>query len=409
MKNWKNIFQKSKGSGEGPLRGFVGAAEWMKGNVEDDKVLPLFQKPFRTRVQEGWEHFLKEEGKLRQLMDSKADSQVMMEQLTALLDPIFDKVSAEVGAHGGKYDLVLTLEGDWQRLFPLTYFQKQAPKEVLERWNIFVGRQAQAQDMSEYGINMGGDSVYAKDIRAWIRWTEQEAKVSIYCEKLVPLLKDREGAAYWIAYAMLDYALGELAEMKYIGELEILEAPCEEPALMLEELLPHFMDKLSMGRDELSDPQRYCQLYTAYRMEPDKNAPGLHRDIFVGSSCFVPMLNEFWNGENRMIDAFHTDGIAAGYFCYPLAGFSEENKGEQILDFRENAAAQIESLAGSDGFVYTGGAAGADYGYLDFIAWDFKAVLDAAVSVFEKSGIEWAAFHSFRQGVEGVMLCEKKS
>ena len=102
MKNWKNIFQKSKGSGEGPLRGFVGAAEWMKGNVEDDKVLPLFQKPFRTRVQEGWEHFLKEEGKLRQLMDSKADSQVMMEQLTALLDPIFDKVSAEVGAHGGK-------------------------------------------------------------------------------------------------------------------------------------------------------------------------------------------------------------------------------------------------------------------------------------------------------------------
>ncbi len=53
------------------------------------------------------------------------------------------------------------------------------------------------------------------------------------------------------------------------------------------------------------------------------------------------------------------------------------------------------------------GACGIYYGYLDFIAWDLKAVLDAAVSVFGASGIDWVMFHSFRQDADGITLFEK--
>lgn len=68
----------------------------------------------------------------------------------------------------------------------------------------------------------------------------------------------------------------------------------------------------------------------------------------------------------------------------------------------------IEAEAGTDSFLFTGGASGVYYGYLDFIAWDLKAVLDAAVSVFGRTGIDWVMFHSFRLDAEGIMLFRKK-
>lgn len=108
------------------------------------------------------------------------------------------------------------------------------------------------------------------------------------------------------------------------------------------------------------------------------------------------------------MDAFYQNGIAAGYFCYPLYGFTGENRGAQILDFRDDTVEMIEKLAGPDSFTYTGGATGIYYGYIDFIAWDLNAVLDAAVSVFVKSEMEWVMFHSFRQDADGITLYEKK-
>ena len=377
-------------------------------NNQENRSLPLFELPFDRRVEEGWKHFLIEEAELRRLIDERADSEEISEQLEILLCPVFTVVYAEVGFHEGKYDLILNLEGDWSRLFPLVYFKKRAPKEVLELWNILVGRQARDEKNGDFQLKTGNDLVSAEDFQIWTEWQGKEAKVSIYCEKLLPLLPERESNAYWIVYTMLDYAMGELAEMKYIAGLELLRVRREEKALMLSELLSHFMEKLSLSREELLDAERYCGLYTGYQMKPDEEAQdGLRRDVYVGSSGFLPLLNEFWRGESRMMDTFHNDGIAAGYFCYPLYGFQGEDRSAQILDYRDEMAEKIEELAGADSFAFIGGACGIYYGYLDFIAWDLKAVLDAAVSVFGASGIDWVMFHSFRQDADGITLFEK--
>lgn len=372
--------------------------------------LPIFDKAFRVRVQEGWQDFLKKESTIRKYIDEKMESEDIMGLLDSVLSQVFQEVYAEVGFNGEKYDLILNLEGDWSRLFPLVYFKNHAPKEVFEHWNVLVGRQACVENLSNCAIRIYGESVSAGDLRAWVLWSEDEAKVSVYSPKLLPLLQneDRRGEAYWISYILLDYAIGELAEMKYIGELEVVETPLGADSYALEQLQPLFLEKLSLSKEELSDPNRYCELYSAYRMEPVQDGDeGLRRDVFAGASCFVPIVNDFWNGETRIIDSFHEDGIETGYFCYPLYGFQGENRGEQILDFRDNVVAQLEEAVGADSFTYIGGASGIYYSYIDFIAWDSKTVLDAAVSIFEKTGIDWVMYHSFRQDVDGVTLFEK--
>ncbi|RKJ46371.1 hypothetical protein D7X98_03120 [bacterium 1XD8-76] len=377
-------------------------------NNQENRSLPLFELPFRERVREGWKNFLKDEAELRRLIDERAGGEEIGEQLEILLCPVFTEVYAEVGLHEGKYDLILNLEGDWSRLFPLVYFKRRAPKEVLKNWNILVGRQARDEKSGSFQLRIEEDLVSEEDFQVWTVWTGKEAEVSVFCEKLLPLLPERESNAYWIVYTMLDYAMGELTEMKYISELKLLQAPKEQNALPLSELLPHFMEQLSLTREELFDAERYCQMYTGYQMKPDEEAEdGLRRDVYVGSCGFLPLLNEFWRGESRMMDTFHRDGIAAGYFCYPLYGFQGEDRSAQILDFRDEMADKIEETAGADSFSFIGGASGICYGYLDFIAWDLKAVLDAAVSVFGESGIDWAMFHSFRQDADGITLFEK--
>lgn len=377
--------------------------------TKENIIMPLFERSFRQRVYEAWERFAKGEVELRQLIQQKAESEVIMEKLDEFLSVAFEKVYAEVGFNGEKYDLILNLEGDWSRLFSSTYFQRQAPKEVLEHWNILVGRQSREKDLSDYRIYIWGDTVWAKDIQVWMTWTDEVVKASVYCKELLPLLEEREGEAYWIGYIMLDHAIGELAEMKYIDELEIIKAPMEETPLSLKQLLPYFIDKLSLSKEELFNPERYCQLYSAYRMEPNENAEdGLRRDVFAGSSCFVPLLNDFWNGSSRIMDSWHKDGIVAGYFCYPLYGFEGENRGEQILDFRDNIVASLEAVAGLESFTFIGGATGIYYGYIDFIAWDLDAVIDAAITAFGSTDIDWAVFHSFRQDVDGITIYEKE-
>lgn len=372
--------------------------------------LPIFDKSFRQRVQEGWQCFLQEEAALREYIDTNKESEDIMGLLDTILSPVFSEVYAEVGFNGEKYDLILNLEGDWSRLFPLVYFKNHAPKEVAEHWNILVGRQAHTENLGACAIRMYGEEVGVEDLKVWLNWAEDEVKLFVYSSKFLPLLKDedRRGEAYWISYILLDYAIGELAEMKYISGMELLDAPFAEEALSLERLLPIFMDKLSLSREELSDPNRYCGLYSAYRMEPDRDATdGLRKDVFAGSGCFIPILNDFWNGESRIIDTFQRDGIETGYFCYPLYGFEGENRGEQILDFRDNVVARLEEKIGADSFTYIGGASGIYYGYIDFIAWDSEAVIDGAISIFKETGIDWVMYHSFRQDVDGVTLFEK--
>ncbi len=75
---------------------------------------------------------------------------------------------------------------------------------------------------------------------------------------------------------------------------------------------------------------------------------------------------------------------------YSLAGYSLENA--------------ILGRAGAEAVTLTGGATGTALGYLDFIAWDLKALLDSAVEVFASAPVAWAAFHTFRADADGIRL-----
>ncbi len=151
--------------------------------------LPRFSKSFRERTQEAWAAFAQIEGALRQIMDTDKThrrGEELIETCGNALRTALRDTSFELGFNGEKYELILSPEGLRSRLFPLVYFRQQAPESVLEHWDILVGR----QPCEGFELRAGDIEVRAGDVQIWAEKTEDSRmNLTLYCEKLTPLLK----------------------------------------------------------------------------------------------------------------------------------------------------------------------------------------------------------------------------
>ena len=365
--------------------------------------LPQFWECFRERTEDWWETFAEMEAELRQMMDDDKDhtrGAELVAQMEETLNLAFDEISFEMGFNGEKYELILTPEGDKVKLFELVYFQKHAPKEVLEHWNILVGRQP-LQNIglrTEDGWDISGD-----DVQIWLEEQgENSFALSAYCEKLLPMLREAEGRVWWMLTTLTDQVLGEIPHMRYIDSFDVLEEPRAEPSILMSQLPDALKER---GLELSTDPEAYLESYLGYEMKPNEDPDADWRlDVMAGSTCCVPLINGYLNADNDFMDDLHADGAVAGFFCYPLDTLREEEGSQKIFDFRDKLEEVLTGGDGSEVLTLTGGATGLYCGYVDFIAWDIQEALNMAKEFFEGTDIPWAIFHTFRREAGSVSL-----
>ena len=365
--------------------------------------LPQFSECFRERTENWWETFAEMEAELRQMMDEDKDhtrGAELVAQMEDTLNLVFDEISFELGFNGEKHELILTPEGNKVKLFELVYFQKHAPKEVLEHWNILVGR----QPSQNIGLRTDDSwDISGEDVQIWLEEQgENSFNISAYCEKLLPMLREAEGRVWWMLTTLTDQILGEIPHMRYIDSFDVLEEPKAEPSFLLSQL----PDKLREQGLELStDPEAYLESYLGYEMKPNEDPNADWRlDVMAGSTCCVPLINGYLNADNDFMDDLHADGAVAGFFCYPLDTLREEEGSQKIFDFRDKLEEVFTTDEGSEVLTLTGGATGRYCGYVDFIAWDIQEALNMAKEFFEGTDIPWAIFHTFRREAGSVPL-----
>ena len=365
--------------------------------------LPQFWECFRERTENWWETFAEMEAELRQMMDEDKDhtrGAELVAQMEGALNQAFDEISFEMGFNGEKHELILTPEGDKVKLFELIYFQKHAPKEVLEHWNILVGRQP-LQNIglrTEDGWDISGD-----DVQIWLEEQgENSFSISAYCEKLLPMLREAEGRVWWMLTTLTDQVLGEIPHMRYIDSFDVLEEPRAEPSILMSQLPDALKER---GLELSTDPEAYLESYLGYEMKPNEDPDADWRlDVMAGSTCCVPLINGYLNADNDFMDDLHADGAVAGFFCYPLDTLREKEGTQKIFDFRDKLEELFTTGDGPEVLTLTGGATGLYCGYVDFIAWDIQTALQMAKNFFEDSDIPWASFHTFRREAGTVNL-----
>ena len=369
--------------------------------------LPRFEKNFRERTQEAWAAFSQIEAELRQIIDTDETHQrgeELVEKCGNALKTALCDTSFELGFNGEKHELILSPEGLRSRLFPLVYFQKQAPESVLEHWNIWVGR----QPCEGFELRAGEIEVRAEDVQMWAEETEDhQVSLVLYCEKLTSILKEDTDKVWWALSMLVDQTIGEVSAIAFVAGFDVYAQPKDEPAKLLSEL-PELLQ--SMGLSLWRDGSDYLEnSYLAYELKPVEDPEADWRlDVYTGSCRLPVLINDYLTARSDMVDEYHKDGIAAGFLLYPLSGFTGEERVKAILDFRDNLRDAILRDAGEEAVTFLGGATGLYCGYLDFIAWDLPAVLTAAQAFFEGSDLPYAHFHAFRRDVGGVPLLDEK-
>ena len=372
-------------------------------DCESRITLPQFSECFRERTENWWETFAEMEAELRQMMDEDKDrtrGAELVAQMQETLNLVFDEISFEMGFNGEKHELILTPEGDKVKLFELIYFQKHAPKEVLEHWNILVGR----QPVQNIGLRTNdGWDISGDDVQIWLEEQgENSFAISAYCEKLLPKLQEEEGRVWWMLTTLTDQVLGEISHMWYIDDFDVMEKPKAEPSFLLSQLPDKLKEK---GANLSTDPEAYLDSCLGYKMEPNKDPDADWRlDVIAGSTNCVPLINGYLNADNDFMDQLHADGAVAGFFCYPLDTLREEEGTQKIFDFRDELEEVFATDEGAEVLTLTGGATGIYCGYVDFIAWDIREALNMAKEFFEGTDIPWAIFHSFRREAGSVPL-----
>ena len=364
--------------------------------------LPLFGRPFRSRVQEAWAAFAQAETELRALMDSDEDrGEELIARVEEILRIAFDDVAFGLGKGGAKYELILTPESMRIKLFSLVYFTRLAPASVREHWDIHVGRTASVG----FALRTDDYSIEMEDVAVWFAQEGEGIALTLYCEKLLPLLVEDEDRAWWMLSMIVDQALGEIAAMRLIHDFDVLDAPRAEPPILLTDL-PKALEEAGLSLD--SDAEDYLEhSYLAYERDPDTSAETDWRlDVYTGSTRLPSLLSAYMENDAALVNMYHADGIAAGFIAYPLPE-DLHGKSEEILDFRDTLMEAITEAAGADAVTFLGGATGTSCGYLDFIAWDLRAVLDAAVHFLTETTLPWALFHSFRRDANPICLLDR--
>lgn len=370
-------------------------------------VLPRFSQCFRERVEGCWQAFASVEAEIRQELIEDEDhirGSEIVGRVHDILALAFDEIAIEMGFNGGKFELILTPEGDRVKLFELVYFQNHAPSEVLAHWNVVVGRQT----CGRIGLRTEDEwELNADDVQIWVEPRgEHSFTISTYCEKLLPMLGEEEGRAWWLISTLTDQTLGEISHMRYIDGFDVLREPKSEPSILLSEL----PSKLAETGIELSaDPQALLDSYIGYEMQPDEDPEADWRlDVMAGSTCCPQLINGYLNSDDVYVDNLHSDGAVAGFLGYPLESLRDNGSAQKIFDFRDSLEAALTSGDGTEILTLTGSATGLYCGYVDFIAWDIKAVLERAHEFFEHSEIPWANFHTFRRATAPVNLKDQE-
>lgn len=85
--------------------------------------------------------------------------------------------------------------------------------------------------------------------------------------------------------------------------------------IKLPELRAYITDTLKAhGKEIFDNPQ---QVYTSYRFEPQENEE-LRFDVMAGSSCFQPLVANYYNGSTELFDRLNGFGAQAVFIAFPM-------------------------------------------------------------------------------------------
>ena len=365
--------------------------------------MPVYERSYRARVLMACLSFADQEREIRRLLDNldkEGYADRVLQKLSDIFLPVLPTKRIAAIPHILHYELVFSPDGGDYALHQLLFLKQQFKKIIKRHWNITLGTKA-SRDIS---YKRDGIELIGGDVKLWVTKEDDTLfNVSAYCPKLLQTRSENYALASWYLDNFIDIAIGEIANMRYIYDLDILDKPKSGKFIYLYELESTLRSK---GCDlDISAEQYLASTFKLYNGKPDNNPYKIWREDICAGTTFVPELPECYvTGHNRLLDELHKQGICAGFIAFSLYNFIGSDRAEKILAFSEKFKEYLTKDGLGDVVKVVGTAVGLGYGYVDVMIWDLRPFLDAVYDFFNESDIEHVIFHSFRYKVGTVTI-----
>ncbi len=365
--------------------------------------MPVYERSYRARVLMACLSFADQEREIRRLLDNldkEGYAHRVLQKLSAIFLPVLPTKRIAAIPHILHYELVFSPDGGDYALHQLLFLKQQFKKIVKRHWNITLGTKA-SRDIS---YKRDGIELIGGDVKLWVTKEDDTLfNVSAYCPKLLQTRSENYALASWYLDNFIDIAIGEIANMRHIYDLDILDKPKSGKFIYLYELESTLRSK---GCDlDISAEQYLASTFKLYNGKPDNNPYKIWReDICAGTTSAPELLDRYETGDERLLDELHKQGICAGFIAFSLYNFIGSDRAEKILAFSDKFKEYLTKDGLGDVVKVVGTAVGLGYGYVDVMIWDLRPFLDAVYDFFNESDIEHVIFHSFRYKVGTVTI-----
>lgn len=356
------------------------------------------QNSFKNRVARFWQAFSEEEAQIREMMDNKADGETLISFVDSILQIAFGKVYFHMGKNNeGKYELILTPEGDRTRLMQLHYWLQYAPAKLWERWNFYSTKPAHAREGST--LRMYDTEIDEDDIVIYPEPDNERKKINIevYCPKLMAL---DENKRYSIFFIYMDQYIGELYTMEYIGYIDFLEQQTDKPSVKMPELKSVIDKAIEENNWPLYDNP--CEIYSGYRMEPNEGEGWtLREDVMSGYTSCTTILNDYYNGKTDHFDEAKENGVIFGFVFFENTNIPRES----IVNYRGDIEDKIVNQTAPYGIAQSlGGATGFHFSYIDFIIFDYDAFISIVKEILATYNFEEYGYTDFNAEAKPILF-----
>ncbi len=303
---------------------------------------------------------------------------------------------------GGDYEFTFTIEGRIDLFYLYPYLVSRMPETFKGKWHFFPSNPGTDK---EFSFEMYGVTIIIADIQVApiYKGDNNTFFIRFYEKELCSLTEAESYNAYYI---MMEILLGEGLAYQYIKEVERAEAPLGHDAIALTKLREYIIDTLTSHDQGVFDNPQQC--YTNYNFTPQEKEV-LRYDVIVGSTCFLPLLSDYYNEITDLPDHLNQLGSEAVFLVFPNSSEEEEDK-KTVLDFRYELEDRLKTeLLEPDGLgLLLGGAMGEDNMYIDLLLFDKGAFLDKIVPFLRNHSPYPCYLSDFRQHGELIRLTQEE-
>lgn len=367
----------------------------MLRNCLDMLTAPVFQIPFRRRVEAAWNHFAAQEAELWEQSKSAgflAQSPRQLFGLPFLWDADVHFETTPEGLERGV--ITLSTMGEIVEILPILEFTRRMPEALKTRWRVAAGREPWGATVK---LVTNERTLEAAAIFFTPERSALGLKLTLWSEEFAGMTEaEAVGEGRGSVMLMLATLIGEAAALRWITGVTLSMKKPEGVLMPLTELPDYLHETNPESADETFETLSRRRL--EYWLKPEAvDVPGL--DVVKGETAAVVLVNEFRANAPDAVDRLHAEGIAAGFLFFSLKGFKDPEAHAARMDAVTAALeARLTEVCPPDVCFLCGTAAGTRWGYVELYAWDLPPVLDAARAFFmEEPDVLRAGFHSFRR------------